>query len=259
MAEEKICELNVLCASSMPCPVLYRKGDMPGRACYPMHSHEWGEFVYSFSGVLEITVNDRRYLVLPHYGIWVPSHVMHQCYSDKQAEHCSIYIESALCGTLSPEPCSVQITPLMRNMLEHLRHDSACDDDEQHTRFLRVFLDQLQASPCIGSYLPVPGDPVLAALLQELEENPADNRSVRELAQSLGITERTLARKCKKELKITLLEWRQRLRTIKALLMLEEGAHVEHIAFELGYSNASAFIVMFKKLMGKTPAEYRPS
>lgn len=108
-------------------------------------------------------------------------------------------------------------------------------------------------------YLPMPADRELAALLQTLEEKPADDRSISELAQSLGMTERTLARKCRKELDMTLQEWRQRLRAIKALVMLEEGVNVERIALELGYSSSSAFIAMFKRLMGKTPAEYHPA
>ncbi len=56
---------------------------------------------------------------------------------------------------------------------------------------------------------------------------------------------------------MTFTEWRQRLRTMAALPLLAEGQTVETIAFDLGYSSASAFIVMFRKLMGMTPDEFR--
>jgi AraC-like DNA-binding protein len=52
-------------------------------------------------------------------------------------------------------------------------------------------------------------------------------------------------------------EWRQRLRVVKAMPMLESGMKVETIALDLGYSNASAFISMFRRLMGVTPDEFR--
>ncbi|WP_231902214.1 helix-turn-helix domain-containing protein [Neptuniibacter pectenicola] len=39
--------------------------------------------------------------------------------------------------------------------------------------------------------------------------------------------------------------------------MLQEGATVENVALDLGYSTASAFIAMFKRLLGTTPDEYR--
>lgn len=277
-----------------PRPVVYRWGNMPVRASCPMHSHEWGEFVYSFSGVIEITINDKRYLVLPHYGIWVPPNAAHQWINnnrgrdgsrgrdsrqegnDKQrgdnsracndsracddgsAQYCSVYIAWDFCLEFCMLPCSVQISPLMRSMLHHLRDMAGFHSSDEQERFLHVFMDQLRSAPCIDSYLPASSDARLSGLLSELEQNPGDNRSVKQLARALGMTERTLARRCRKELGITLLEWRQRLRIIKALGLLEEGAHVEHIALELGYSSSSAFIAMFKRLMGKTPAQFHP-
>jgi AraC-like DNA-binding protein len=52
-------------------------------------------------------------------------------------------------------------------------------------------------------------------------------------------------------------EWRQRLRVVKALPLHEAGRKVEAIALDLGYGSASAFIAMFRRLMGTTPDEYR--
>lgn len=257
MIESPRRELDILCMDEVPRPILYKRGNMPDNACYPMHSHEWGEFLYSFNGLIEITINEKRYLVLPHYGIWVPPDVKHGCCNNKQAQHCAIYIAWDFCVEFCMIPCSVQISPLMRSMLHHLDVSGFKSGDEQE-RFLHVFMDQLRTAPCIDSYLPVSKEPQLAGLLLELEQNPGDSRSVKELASSLGMTERTLARRCQKELGITLLEWRQRLRAIKALVMLEEGVNVEQIALELGYSSSSAFIAMFKRLMGKTPAEFHP-
>ena len=258
MIEQSRQELPILCGNDVPRPVLYRQCNMPINAEYPLHSHEWGEFTYSFNGVIEISINDKRYLVLPSYGIWVPPGAMHQCRNNKQAQHCSIYIAWDFCVEVCMLPCSVHMSPLMRTMLQHLRDKHGFQASDEQERFLHVFMDQLKNAPCIDSYLPTSSDPELAGLLEGLEQNPGDNKSVKELARSLGMTERTLARRCQKELGITLLEWRQRLRAIKALEMLENGINVEGIALELGYSSSSAFIAMFKRLMGKTPAEYHP-
>ena len=44
---------------------------------------------------------------------------------------------------------------------------------------------------------------------------------------------------------------------VAALAQLERGRTVESIALDLGYSSASAFIGMFRRLMGVSPDEYR--
>jgi AraC-like DNA-binding protein len=54
-------------------------------------------------------------------------------------------------------------------------------------------------------------------------------------------------------------EWKQRLRVVKAMPRLEANEKVEHISAKLGYSNASAFIAMFRRMTGVTPDEYRSS
>jgi len=257
MPNECLKKLAVLCGSDLPCPIVYRRGDMPENACYPLHSHEWGEFVYAYDGNIEIQAGSRRYLLLPDYGIWVPPHVIHQCCNKNTAKHCSIYFDAPLCTDLSTEPATVRISDLMRSMLEHLRHNSYPDSSEKGIRFLRVFLDILKTAPCVESWIPVSADPELSDILRDLEEDPGDERTVRELAGAHGISERTLARKCRRELGMTFREWRQRLRAIKALAMIEEGRSIESVALDMGYASASAFIAMFRQVMGKAPSEFR--
>lgn len=77
------------------------------------------------------------------------------------------------------------------------------------------------------------------------------------LAKRINMTERTLARLSQKELAMSLNEWRQRLKVMKAMSLLNEGRTVESIALDLGYANASAFINMFKRWMILTPDQFR--
>jgi AraC-like DNA-binding protein len=50
--------------------------------------------------------------------------------------------------------------------------------------------------------------------------------------------------------------WRQQLHILIALQRLAQGASVQTIALDLGYADASAFVTMFRKALGKPPARY---
>jgi len=89
-----------------------------------------------------------------------------------------------------------------------------------------------------------------------LEQDPADSRSLEELAGACGMTSRTAARLFVKETGLTFGKWRQQLRLLKAMQSLSLGGSVTSVAAEVGYSDISAFITVFKHAFGRTPAKY---
>ena len=70
------------------------------------------------------------------------------------------------------------------------------------------------------------------------------------------MSERTLARLVRQEVGMSFGRWRQRLHIILALQWLSEGLSVQRSADQLGYESVSAFITMFRKALGTTPARY---
>ena len=177
----------------LPEMIYFRAARMPADATYPQHSHAWGEFVYSYSGVMEIKLAERHYLAPPQYGIWLPPKVEHTGQNRYEAFHSSLYVSEELCGRLPATACALAVSPLVRAMLEHLRlHPPASPRSESGERLLHVLVDQLGGATCVGSYLPTSEDPVLSRVLRDLEQNPADNRLLPALAQAANTTERTL-------------------------------------------------------------------
>ncbi len=59
-----------------------------------------------------------------------------------------------------------------------------------------------------------------------------------------------------RETGLTFGRWRQQLHLVVALRELASGAKVQNVATELGYNSVNAFITMFKKALGSTPAQY---
>jgi AraC-like DNA-binding protein len=80
---------------------------------------------------------------------------------------------------------------------------------------------------------------------------------VEDVARSLGMSERTLARKLSDE-RLNFTEILQQLRRDLALRYLDDPKlHVSKIAWLLGFSQVSAFTHAYKRWTGKTPSEMR--
>ncbi len=242
----------------LPHPVYIRSEKLESDSAYPRHRHGWGEFVYSFSGVMEVKLAQRSYLAPPHYGIWLPPEVEHLGSNRFEACFCSLYLSKELCATLPEDTCTLAVGPVITSILADL---SARKVDYPRSpadaRLMQVLIDQLGLAPRHDSYLPSSDDPILAQVLAELQQDPGDNRSLGAWARAVHSTERTLSRRCQRDLGMSFSEWRQRLRLVSALSMLDAKMPVQSVALELGYSTSSAFIAMFHRMMGTTPEEFR--
>jgi AraC-like DNA-binding protein len=244
---------------ALPNPIFFRVADLPADASYPRHRHLWGEFVYSFSGVMEVKVHDRHYLIPPQYGLWLPPMVEHRGMNRLEANHCSVYVSKELTDRLPQQVCALVVSPLLKALLDDLRQNypAALPYTGAQNRRLQVLMDELESAQCVGSYLPTSDDALVSPILLALNSAPGTEHTTAQWAKFVHTTERTLMRRFQRELGMTLLEWRQRLRVVKAMPMLQSGMKVENISQDLGYASTSAFIAMFRRMMGVTPDEYR--
>lgn len=222
------------------------------------HSHTWGHLNYAAHGTMQMETEGLRFLSPPQYAVWIPPTVVHSCTLRHAVVYRSIYITRDLCERLPAEPCTVRISPIIKSVLA----DFAARDVHEPTtpadlRLAHVVVDQLEVAEVQRCYLPAAASSALVAVLEALQANPGDHRSLAEWADSVHMTERTLARQCQRELGMSFGDWRQRLRFLRAIDALEAGRTVQEIAFDLGYSTASAFIAMFQREAGTTPEQYR--
>lgn len=249
-----------LSLSVLPQPIFFQVRSMPEDTIYPPHQHPWGEFVYSFSGVLAMEAEGKAFRVPPSFGLWHPPGSMHHGSNRHASSHCSLYIDQELAAQrgMPDKTCALMINPMLQAMLNHLKLNPPLSPySKEDSKLLDVMLDQLVMTPSTGSYLPESKDVMLAKVLGYLKDNPGSNGSLKVLANQFGTTERTLARKAQRELGMPLSEWRQRLKVMLAVPMLQDGNSVESVALDLGYSTASSFIAMFRRLLDTTPDEYR--
>jgi AraC-like DNA-binding protein len=104
--------------------------------------------------------------------------------------------------------------------------------------------------------LPISGDPKIRLIADALTLDPSDRRTLGEWARHVAMSESSLARLMLRETGLSFGRWRQQLHLIVALRELASGTAVQNVASELGYESVNAFITMFKKALGSTPAQY---
>lgn len=229
----------------------------PALSIYPQHGHAWGEFIYAFNGIMELQIGQTDYIIPASYGIWLPPHLEHSGLNRTHVSHGTFYIHEDYCQKM-PQQAGILITnPLVSALLNHMKNFPLEANSAEQQRLLLVLLDQLQQAPIMNSYLPHSEHPHLKEILYFLHQHPSNQSTLDSLAKQFNMTERTLARHAEKELGMSLNEWRQRLKVIKAMSMLQQDKTVESIALDLGYATASAFINMFKRWMQFTPDQFR--
>ncbi|WP_269532233.1 helix-turn-helix domain-containing protein [Chitinimonas sp. BJYL2] len=244
--------------STLPASVYFRHDEFGADTHAAPHRHAWGQLNYVAHGVMQLNIAGQRFLSPPQYAVWIPPHAEHSCYNRYAVVYRSVYLALPLCAPLPMQPCTLGMSPILKSILnDFAERDVKVPQSDADLRLAAVVVDQLHAAPIQQHYLPMAESPVLAGVLAALHDNPADNRGVADWAASVHTTERTLARLCQRELGMSLGEWRQRLRFLRAIEWLEAGATIQAVAFDLGYSSASAFITMFQRLAGTTPDQYR--
>ncbi|WP_455289610.1 helix-turn-helix domain-containing protein, partial [Cupriavidus necator] len=134
-----------------------------------------------------------------------------------------------------------------------------CDGEASDTMrglLEQIVVQEIRTLPAEALNLSMPTSQPLVKIAQRLLEEPASERLLDSWAKLANISPRTLNRRFPIETGYSFGAWRQRARLLRALELLVEGHSVTATALELGYSNISAFIALFKRTFGLTPAQY---
>lgn len=96
-------------------------------------------------------------------------------------------------------------------------------------------------------------------VLKQIETRFGENLTVGELSQQIFITPQYLSRLFDRFFGCSVYEYltNYRINKAKELLITDSGMKVQEIAGRVGFSDVSHFIVIFKKMTGVTPLEYR--
>lgn len=221
------------------------------------HRHVRGQLLGSLRGLLSVGVEEGVWIVPAIHAVWLPPNCVHSARSHGPFHVWGVYVTEPACETLPSRPCTIRTSGLLREAVLRAAEWPQGPLDAPASRIASVILDEIRNLPVEPFGLPLPKDQRLGRIARALIEDPADMRDLETWADWAAISSRTLSRRFVVETGFTFTEWRQRARLMRSLEMLATDMPVTTIALDLGYSTASAFISVFRRTFGETPATYR--
>jgi AraC-like DNA-binding protein/quercetin dioxygenase-like cupin family protein len=223
------------------------------------HRHENHQLLYVSSGVLAVRTAAGAWVAASHRAVWVPADAWHEHHFHRTSSFHSVAFPRGRAPLPTDGPAVVGVGPLVRELLV------ACTDPEltpaEVTRVRAVLRDRLRrlhASPAtLPVALPRARDRRLAQACALAAGDLSRPWPLPALAARVHTSERTLARLFHAEFGLTYPGWRANARIHRAMVELAGGASVTGTALACGWSTASAFIDVFRRVTGQTPGAYR--
>ena len=228
----------------------------PGFFIIP-HMHDSPQLIYAAEGVMTVETDDGAWVVPPERAVWVPARVTHSIRMTGGVRFRTLYIQPAEAPIPGRHCCVVRVSELLRACIARFfEYPTRWADSGPEARVVSVLLDEVRAAQTAPMHLPMPRDPRALLVAAAFRDDPSSRRSIRDWAKIAGTSERTFERLWSAEVDMTFGRWQQQARLLRALEVLASERSVTQAAFEVGFETPSAFIAMFRRAMGTTPARY---
>jgi AraC-like DNA-binding protein len=223
----------------------------------PLHFHNFDQLVYASRGVMTVRTSEGAWVVPTYRAVWIPAAVSHAITMSGTVAMRTLYLRPRLARELPRYCCVVSVSPLLKELILHACNYTTLKTQITWQRHLiEILVDQLKTIQTVPLQLPNPSDPRALRVTHSLLADPSNSQSLSIVCKGAGASRRTIERLFQEDVGMTVGKWRQQLRLMHAMQLLAGGAKVTHAAMEAGYSTPSAFISMFRKTLGTTPARF---
>lgn len=237
-------------------PVAVMAKDFARGSANAPHRHRRALLICLADGVAAVTTPEGTWVVPPQRAVWVPAETEHWVRCPTEATMRALFVKPEVAG-LPLRCCVIAVSPLLRELIA--RASALPVDYDEHGpdgRVMALILDEIRALPALPLHLPWPKDARLRRVCEAFNQDPAESRTLEDLARVSGASARTLARLFRKETGMSFGGWRQQARLLEALGRLAAGSPVTAVALDLGYQSPSAFTSMFRRALGASPTRY---
>lgn len=218
------------------------------------HSHPVHELLWNERGATTATIGSRTWTITPTVGLWVPAGTVHSGWAAAGTWYRAAFFGPRSGASLADRPVAVEVTPLLRLLLERLG-DAELDERSRAVTETMV-LDVLRPSEH-ELLVHLPDALLLRPIIDAVTADPAAPRTLNEWAVQLGVSPRTVTRAFRAETGSGFSGWVTAVRAQRAAVLLASGLDIEDVAAEVGYRSVSAFGAAFRRVTGWTPGAFR--
>ena len=203
---------------------------------------------------MEVSSGQSVWLIPPHFGVWIPARTTHSIQMPGVVSMRTLYMRRGLAAGLPPTWAVFHVTPLLRELIiETVRIKKLRIRDRLHCGLRDLLVSQLETASPMPTSVTFPKDPRARAIAGKVSGNPAGRQSLAAMCDSAGASVRTIQRIFRREVGSDFEFWRRQVRLMKAVELLVSGRSVKEVSFALGYRQPTAFVEMFRGVLGATP------
>ena len=223
----------------------------------PEPSHARGQFFALTRGLLVVEGGSERWMLPSQRCAWIPPHCMHKARSAGGAAGSMVYLSAEMCRGLPRTPSLFSSSGLLFAIVQRVlawkpRHPL----NPARKRLITVLRDEIAQPEQQPLRLPQPQRRAAGQSCPCSAGRCWRHRGLDDWAHFAGMSRRPFMRAFSAELGMPFGRWRQQARLFAALEMLAQRKSVTESAVAVGYDSVSAFIEMFRKMLGTTPQMY---
>jgi AraC-like DNA-binding protein len=220
----------------------------------PEHAHGSDQLIYAIRGVMEVSAQRSFWLIPPQFAIWVPARIPHRIHMPSAASMRTLYLRRTLAACMPGQCMVIHVGPLLRELIVRAVTAGELKNGNSLHRALRtVILDELENAPAVPMLVVLPADVRALHVARAVMDSMSECPSLEALCRRAGASVRTIERAFRRDVGTTFEVWRRQLRIIRAIELLSAGHTVKEAAYKVGYRQPSAFVEMFRQILGTTP------
>lgn len=218
------------------------------------HSHPTHELLWIEGGASTLIVHDTLFTITKSWGMWIPAGMMHSGFAGKNTTLKAAQFNFSLVGALSNSCVTVEITPLMSQLLERLSDENLGSESRNLTE--RMIVDVLCPAEH-GISLRSPRSLLVQPIVKAMMSDPSHQWSLRQWAHRLEVSTKTVTRVFQEETGLSFSRWIAAVRVHHAIRMLASGMAIEEVSQRTGYATTSGFGAAFRRVTGRTPGSFK--